>query len=44
MGQEEGRVRYANNGTAAAGEGAGWRRGWQEFLTALLQALSVWVS
>jgi hypothetical protein len=48
MGQEEARVRCTGSGTAAVGEGVGWqarwRRGWQKFLTALLQALSAWIS
>ena len=47
MPPEETWVRWASNGTPAVGEGVGWqarpRRGWQQFLTALLRALSAWV-
>ena len=44
---EEGtRVRTGTNAATAGAEGAGWwarrRRGWQNFLAALLQAVSAW--
>jgi hypothetical protein len=44
MAPEETWVRWASNGTPAVGDGRTWqarlRRGWQEFLTALLRAMS----
>ncbi len=47
MTQEDSRARWGSNRTTAVGDGVGWqarlRRGWQEFLTALLRAMSAWV-
>ena len=44
MAHEETRVRCTSNGTTAVGDGLRWqarlRRGWQKFLTALMQAMS----
>jgi hypothetical protein len=47
MAQEETRVRSATGSTAAVGAGPGWqarlRRGWKNFLMALMRAMSAWV-
>jgi hypothetical protein len=41
-------VRIGTNAATAGAEGTGWwarwRQGWQEFLAALLQAMSAWAS
>jgi hypothetical protein len=43
MSEEEAQDRGAGDGITAVGDEVRWRRGWQQFLTALLRALSAWV-